>query len=357
MLYKILVSGCYDILHAGHIQFFEDARALGNYLVVSIASDASLWKHKHRKPSIPLEHKISVLRALKMVDEVVVGDNLEVDGLDFIDNLSGVRTLVVTEDDRYAEVKKELCAKHNIIYKSLLKGSKIAPVSTTSLLRNIIGVKSCPARVDFAGGWADDPHNGIDGYVVNCSISPLVSIDNNPYGQCTGIGGSAIEIFLNSEDSVASELAKGVGWQDPVVISETGLCVWKTGGDPKLVVKYYPIFLEGLMALLWTQGRTERASDISVKKRPFGLIQIAGSLAANAVKNEDYSDLCDAVRISYDAQLAEGMEMLPEHKAVAKKYCGAGWGGWALYLFDNFASRDQFVEEGGVAIEPYMRWQ
>ena len=50
---KVFVSGCYDIVHAGHIQFFEEARALGDYLIVSFASEPVLWHHKQRKPSIP----------------------------------------------------------------------------------------------------------------------------------------------------------------------------------------------------------------------------------------------------------------------------------------------------------------
>ena len=54
---KVFVSGCYDIVHAGHIQFFEEARALGDYLIVSFASEPVLWHHKQRKPSIPDEHK------------------------------------------------------------------------------------------------------------------------------------------------------------------------------------------------------------------------------------------------------------------------------------------------------------
>lgn len=45
---KVFVSGCYDIVHAGHIQFFEEARALGDYLIVSFASEPVLWHHKQR---------------------------------------------------------------------------------------------------------------------------------------------------------------------------------------------------------------------------------------------------------------------------------------------------------------------
>ena len=218
-------------------------------------------------------------------------------------------------------------------------------------------MNNCPARVDFAGGWQDDPRNGIEGYVVNCSISPLVSLEHNPYGKLTGLGGSAIESFLNGEDAVAAELARGVGWQDPVVISETGLCVWKTGGGPKLVMKVYPATLEGRMALLWTIPRAERASEISTKKRPFDLIKRAGDMAAKAVDDGSPWKLIQAVRLSYEAQLAEGMESL-DFDAQAMKYCGAGWGGWALCMFENVKLRDQFViEQKAMAIEPYMRWQ
>ncbi|MFZ9683667.1 MAG: adenylyltransferase/cytidyltransferase family protein, partial [Cephaloticoccus sp.] len=42
---KIFVSGCYDIIHAGHIQFFREARALGDFLTVCFASAEVLWIH------------------------------------------------------------------------------------------------------------------------------------------------------------------------------------------------------------------------------------------------------------------------------------------------------------------------
>ena len=48
----IFVSGCYDILHAGHVQFFNEAKALGDHLTVCFASDEILWKHKNRRSSL-----------------------------------------------------------------------------------------------------------------------------------------------------------------------------------------------------------------------------------------------------------------------------------------------------------------
>ena len=70
---RIFVSGCYDILHAGHLQFFEDARSPGDHLTVSFASEEVLWHHRQRRSTMPDEHKKAVMEALWMVDEVVAG--------------------------------------------------------------------------------------------------------------------------------------------------------------------------------------------------------------------------------------------------------------------------------------------
>lgn len=78
MVKKVFVSGCYDVLHGGHIEFFEQARALGDYLIVCFAGDDSLKKHKRPQPSIPTEHKKHLIGALRCVDEVVIGADLEV---------------------------------------------------------------------------------------------------------------------------------------------------------------------------------------------------------------------------------------------------------------------------------------
>ncbi|MEC7287801.1 MAG: adenylyltransferase/cytidyltransferase family protein, partial [Verrucomicrobiota bacterium] len=74
---KVFISGCYDILHGGHIQFFREARALGHHLTVCFASDEILWKHKKRRSSLPQDHKLALMTALDMVDQVVIGDGNE----------------------------------------------------------------------------------------------------------------------------------------------------------------------------------------------------------------------------------------------------------------------------------------
>lgn len=135
---KVFVSGCYDIVHGGHIEFFTQAKKFGDYLIVSVANDKVLELHKGRKPSLPIEHKVSILKALSMVDEVVVGDGLEL-GLDFKEHFLRIRPdyLVVTEDDKFGEKKKKLCAEIGAKYVVIPKTLPYVKISTTEIIHSI----------------------------------------------------------------------------------------------------------------------------------------------------------------------------------------------------------------------------
>jgi cytidyltransferase-like protein len=61
---KVFVSGYYDIVHAGHLQFFREARALGDHLTVSFASAEVLWRERQRRSSLPDDHKLALLASL-----------------------------------------------------------------------------------------------------------------------------------------------------------------------------------------------------------------------------------------------------------------------------------------------------
>ena len=150
----------------------------------------------------------------------------------------------------------------------------------------------------------------------------------------------------------------GVGWQDPAVIVETGLCVWRSDSRPLLDVRIHPSWLglEATMALLWT-GRRKNHAAIGRQSRDLDLIQNAGRIAREAVLRHNRPLLYDAVDLSYHAQRAEGMISLPNYGEQAKKYCGAGFGGMAIYCFHGEDSRNRFLAtvEGTQAVEPY--WQ
>ncbi len=353
----VFVSGCYDILHGGHIEFFRQARALGDRLVVCFASGDVLVAHKQRPSAMPEVHKRALLQALRDVDEVVLGDGPEL-GLDFRDHFLRIRPqiLAVTEDDRYVEQKKALCARIGAQYVVLPKTLPFDPISTTEIVRRIRTPQEVPLRVDFAGGWLDLPRFARPGgYIVNCSIVPCVSLGDWPYKVGAGLGGSAAYTMLLGKDSVDSELDAGVGWQDPAVIRETGLCVWRSGPRPILHLKRNPDLLDGTLALLWTGNDHVTPNNVD-RGRDCDLIERAGSVAAEAVRTGSRADLWQAVRFSYQAQLGEDMPELRGCGEQARKYCGGGWGGYALYIFAERAERDEFVRsnDNGRPVEPFM---
>jgi cytidyltransferase-like protein len=348
---KVFVSGCYDVLHGGHLEFFKQAKALGDYLIVCLPSDSVLFLHKKRLPWIPLKHKIHVISALDPVDDVVVGEDME-PGLNFKTQFLQIKPqiLAVTDDDQYESPKLELCAKINAKYVRLPKSLDYEPISTTEILQKSRAMAQAPMRVDLAGGWLDVPRFARpDGYVVNCAISPMVSLYDWPYEKCSGLGGSAAYALLQGKDGVASELKNNVGWQDPVVIMETGLCVWRSGERPVLDVKANPSFLKGRMALYWT-GTTHVTQALAELNRDYDLLTRGSQVAREAVLAENFDRLCEAVRITHTVQLKEGMRELPDMGAKAAKYCGSGHGGYAVYLFDKRPVRDDLIP-----IEPYMR--
>jgi cytidyltransferase-like protein len=136
---KVFVSGCFDILHGGHIEFFNQAKSLGDYLIVCFAGDESLKLHKNKVPSLPEKHKKKVLEALRMVDEVVIGDYLDEKGLDFKQHFLKIKPdiLAVTEDDKFSQQKINLCEKIGAKYVVLPKTLNFEKISTTKIIENI----------------------------------------------------------------------------------------------------------------------------------------------------------------------------------------------------------------------------
>ena len=358
----IFVSGCYDIIHAGHVQFFKEAKALGDFLTVSFASSDVLWAHKQRRSSLPDEHKKGILEALTVVDQVIIGKGTD-HGLDFLEDFRRLRpdVLAVTEDDQYGEVKRALCAEVGAEYLVLPKTPpQYEPVSTSQLVKWIRAPKDAPLRVDFAGGWLDVPRHARTGdFIVNCAIQPKVSLRDWGYERNAGLGGSGAWALLNGHTGVEEELELGVGWQDPAVIRETGLCIWRSGTKPSLEFKTDGTMVRGLMALWWS-GKPHDTPAMADQNRDYAAIGAASHLAREGVLSWDIKKLGAGISASHAAQLAEGMDPLPQAEGcLGRKYCGGGFGGYALYLFGKEEDRAAFVTATVSArtIEPYTNWE
>jgi len=69
----VFTNGCFDLLHKGHISYLEKAKALGDFLVVGLNSDASVKRLKGEgRPVKEIESRLAVLAGLESVDMVVV---------------------------------------------------------------------------------------------------------------------------------------------------------------------------------------------------------------------------------------------------------------------------------------------
>ena len=72
----VAAGGCFDVLHAGHVQLLEHARRLGDHLVVCLNGDRSVRRLKGAgRPLNPAADREAVLRSLACVDDVVVFDD------------------------------------------------------------------------------------------------------------------------------------------------------------------------------------------------------------------------------------------------------------------------------------------
>ena len=73
----VFTNGCFDLLHPGHIGSLEQARALGDALIVGLNSDASVRQLKGAgRPVLPERERAEILAALECVDAVVIFDAL-----------------------------------------------------------------------------------------------------------------------------------------------------------------------------------------------------------------------------------------------------------------------------------------
>ena len=71
----VFTNGCFDLLHPGHIRSLEQARALGDLVVVGLNSDASVRGLKGpARPVLPQEDRAAILAALAAVDYIVIFD-------------------------------------------------------------------------------------------------------------------------------------------------------------------------------------------------------------------------------------------------------------------------------------------
>jgi rfaE bifunctional protein nucleotidyltransferase chain/domain len=127
-------NGCFDVLHAGHVEYLAWARAQGDALVVGLNEDESVRRVKGRsRPIVPFAQRATVLLALRSVD-VVVGFAERTPEL----LLDRIRPDVHVKSDQYRE--EELPERSVVLRHGgrILLAPHVAGLSTTDLIARIL---------------------------------------------------------------------------------------------------------------------------------------------------------------------------------------------------------------------------
>ena len=150
---KVLVSGCYDLLHAGHIAFFKTASQYGQ-LYVSLGKDENLFRLKGKRPYFTQEERVFMVGAVKYVTEAFVASGEGM--LDFEEDMKRIKPdYFVVNSDGYTEGKKQLCEANNVELVVLERiPEEGLPVRSSSQSKKELRF---PYRLCLAGGWMDQP--------------------------------------------------------------------------------------------------------------------------------------------------------------------------------------------------------
>ena len=70
-------QGTFDMFHIGHLNLIKNAKRHCDYLVVGVNSDDLVESYKNKRPIIPLDERVEIIRAIKYVDEVIVTNTLD----------------------------------------------------------------------------------------------------------------------------------------------------------------------------------------------------------------------------------------------------------------------------------------
>ncbi len=182
-----MVSGCFDLLHAGHIAFFEEASRFGK-LIVSVGADSNIAMLKGRPPLFSEDERVYLVGHVDCVHEARVGAGIGM--LDFEPDMEELKPdLFVVNEDGYTPEKEELCKRLGVELKVLKRkpAADFKPRSSTDSKARA----ELPYQLCLAGGWMDQPwvSEMAGGSVVVARLEP-----NIPYMKRAGMATSTREM-------------------------------------------------------------------------------------------------------------------------------------------------------------------
>lgn len=172
---KVFVSGCYDLLHSGHVEFFRQAAEYGD-LYVGIGSDATIQEYKHHKTVYNEQERLFMVKSIRYVKDACINAGSGV--LDFLPTLDIVKPdILVVNSDGGSEDKRRVCEERGIEYVVLQRDPHegLTARSSTDLKKT---ESQIPTRLDIAGTWIDQPYVSqyAPGWAITISLEPTFEI-------------------------------------------------------------------------------------------------------------------------------------------------------------------------------------
>lgn len=172
---KVFVSGCFDLLHSGHVEFFRQAARFGD-LYVGIGSDATILEYKHHRTMYSEQERLFMVKSIRYVKDAFINAGSGV--MDFVPTVERLRPdiLIVNEDGGNPE-KQHYCEAHGIEYVVLnrVPQNGLQARSSTALKQS---ASHLPTRLDLAGTWIDQPYVSClsPGWAITISLEPTFEI-------------------------------------------------------------------------------------------------------------------------------------------------------------------------------------
>lgn len=362
---KVFVSGCYDMLHSGHVAFFEEAATYGD-LYVGIGSDKTLKELKARTPVNSEQERLYMVKALKVVADAWINGGSGI--LDFEEDLRRFKPdIFFVNEDGHTPAKEELCREIGIKYVvGKRKPHTGLPARSTTALRQECRI---PYRIDLAGGWLDQPFVSkyTSGAVITLCIEPDYEF-NDRSGMATSSRQKAIELWQ-------TDLPEG----DPEKTARTLFCFENPPGAPYVsgsqdaigVVfpslnrlwydgHYWPERIETvndhtlldwlekhirLVQLYPRPGAYDVLSDTKITADATKKLASASDNCWDALLARDLQAFGRAVRESFETQVAMFPHMLPDDvketighykdQVLGYKITGSGGGGYLILVTDK----------------------
>lgn len=362
---KVFVSGCYDMLHSGHVAFFEEAATYGD-LYVGIGSDKTVNELKARKTFNSEQERLYMVKSLKAVKDAWVNSGSGL--LDFEEELKSLKPdIFFVNSDGHSALKEQICKDLGIEY---VVSQRVPhgelPVRSTTALREECRI---PYRIDIAGGWLDQPYVSQKhaGPVVTICIEPDYEF-NDRSGMSTSSRKKAVELWqVDIPAGDKEKLAKTLfcfenppgtkyvsGSQDALGIVLPGLNKLYYEGE------FWPSSIEKMLdeeTLAWLEKRLwlvplyprkddyDVLSDTQITPTYAGALAEGAQHAWEAILSKDAAALGEAMSASFDAQIAmfphmvneEILEILDNYKTrvLGWKISGAGGGGYLIFVSEQ----------------------